>query len=71
MAEGLLLGLTSLPGEGGDQAPHHVPRHLPLATVALHHQGEKGDALGLAGLPSPPHVAVVGEGDGMARRTKM
>ena len=50
VAEGLVLGLTRLPGEGGGQAPHHVPRHLPPASEALHHQGEEGEALGLAGL---------------------
>ena len=67
-AEGLVLGPTILPGEGSSEAPHHIPRHLPPATIALHHQGEEGEALGLAGLLGPPHLAVVGEDDGVSRR---
>ena len=35
-AEGLVLGPTILPGEGSSEAPHHIPRHLPPATIALH-----------------------------------
>ena len=67
-AEGLVLGPTILPGEGSSEAPHHIPRHLPPATIALHHQGEEGEALGLAGLIGHPHLAGVGKGDGMPGR---
>ena len=37
VAEGLVLGLTRLPGEGGGQAPHHVPRHLPPYSINIYH----------------------------------
>ena len=33
VAEGLVLGLTRLPGEGGGPAPHHVPHHATHAIL--------------------------------------